>query len=564
LKTAITHFSKLERNDAGYALITVLVIGLAAAMSLLAVAELAINSFRSEAQRHYAIELRNAAEAGADYAIGQLNASAAAHQACFLDDGLPHNFPSSYLSASGGSPVISNAATLGNMTVTMTVAKLPSTLWADIAGWSSVYSPSTDFTKSVSTTWKSPATTNILVDSWRVLTVKAQYSLAARYVRIVLQPCYDPPPLGTPSPGNQSYFSNVLLGNQGLNFAPPARLVVQAVTGPSNATVTPAANAATATQLLAVNQVFQYPLTLTTNEFTSIGLNTDILGNVQVASVNSLQNATAIMNGGLIEGTLTGNSSLPNVAPTVSANQDNSAIAIGNNVVSDADLYNTGTAGNPGTNPNGNPSNVLPTNRVGANQTPAVNSAGLSQALAAPPLNVAGASLPDFSATNNKLPTGDYTVTGLDTSNAAQFPSAVVAGAASGSTPVRLFVQDSSASSTALNISSNMLSNASTDASNFQIWYSGSNNININLVPGASFYGTIYAPNATVTTTGNGQFYGAIVAGTANIQHQGGLNLRVDLSAPSSAGPGLLFSSDSTSGAYLTGYKPVTWEEPQL
>jgi hypothetical protein len=347
-----------------------------------------------------------------------------------------------------------------------------------------------------------------------------------------------------------------------LNFAPPGSLVVQPVvagSGANTVAVLPSATPQTAS-LPAVDQVFQYPLSLTTNELVNIGANTDIKGNVQISSVNSQNNATAVLNaGGIIEGTLSGNAGLPNVAPSVVAPTGaGNQISNTSNVYADADLYNSGT------NPNGNPNTPLNTTRVGANQTPAINDANLAQVLPAPALIETGSSLPDFASTGNNLPAGDYAVSALDTGSSSQFPSSVTVGS-----PVRLFVQDGNVNSdgSAVNISSNVLSTAALNATNFQIWYSGVNPININLTNGSGgpgvFNGTIYAPNATVTTSGNGIFTGAIVAGVTQINHQGSLNLRTDLSTPGGAGPGLSYNYGAT-GSVLTGYKPVTWEEPQL
>jgi len=98
----------------------------------------------------------------------------------------------------------------------------------------------------------------------------------------------------------------------------------------------------------------------------------------------------------------------------------------------------------------------------------------------------------------------------------------------------KIFLDSQSTSDVAINIDTSSISNFGA-AKDLQIYYPGSKPINI-ILNGAlagtpELSATIYAPNAVVNTSGYGEFYGAIFAKAANINHVG--DLRLDPSAAS-------------------------------
>ena len=54
----------------------------------------------------------------------------------------------------------------------------------------------------------------------------------------------------------------------------------------------------------------------------------------------------------------------------------------------------------------------------------------------------------------------------------------------------------------------------SSDPSLFQIYYAGTNAATVSLKTTGSYYGTIYAPNATLSLSGGTGFYGSFIADT--------------------------------------------------
>ncbi len=109
------------------------------------------------------------------------------------------------------------------------------------------------------------------------------------------------------------------------------------------------------------------------------------------------------------------------------------------------------------------------------------------------------------------LPPGDYTVNSLNVSGASG-----ISMSSSLNQPVRLFV--SAKSDIPITVSGNGIQNATNVPANLQIYYGGSNAVNIS---GASFNGVIYAPGANVTI-GSSQsmnVFGSIIGNTVFVQN---------------------------------------------
>ncbi|MBK9617619.1 MAG: hypothetical protein IPO31_00365 [Candidatus Obscuribacter sp.] len=138
----------------------------------------------------------------------------------------------------------------------------------------------------------------------------------------------------------------------------------------------------------------------------------------------------------------------------------------------------------------------------------------------------------------------------------------------------KIFIQDGASSGPAVDIDTSILSNsgAGNVASKFQIYYSGSRPVNIDL--NADFNGLIYAPNATVTLKrtknliGPRNFTGALVGNEVNLSTAGDTTVTI-LSNPATANNTLDDTPSAGSVSYLSkdgqpllqGYKAVTWQE---
>jgi hypothetical protein len=149
---------------------------------------------------------------------------------------------------------------------------------------------------------------------------------------------------------------------------------------------------------------------------------------------------------------------------------------------------------------------------------------------------------------------------------------------------VQVYVSDTQAtqaSGQAINLDTSKLSVQGSDARDLQVYYDGTNNVNINV--SGTFNGLIYAPSAPITIMGNGTFNGGIVGGAVTVTMSGALNLYTDLTVNSTTAPsvgvGSNWSSADLNGAYganqstgmlspisqgqagIMGWQPVTWQE---
>ncbi|MFA6555982.1 MAG: hypothetical protein WCT03_06120 [Candidatus Obscuribacterales bacterium] len=164
------------------------------------------------------------------------------------------------------------------------------------------------------------------------------------------------------------------------------------------------------------------------------------------------------------------------------------------------------------------------------------------------------------SSSNSVLEQGSYTTGSLNNTST----SATV------NSPVKIFIQDNSPATSAVDISSANIKNVSSEAAggskNLQIWYDGSRPINISMVDGSPFKGLIYAPNSHISLNGNGQFIGAMVGKKITMNPAGDLDVKIDTTVQDpaslgSSGKGLSYTLDSNNHMFLQGYKAVAWKE---
>ncbi len=163
-----------------------------------------------------------------------------------------------------------------------------------------------------------------------------------------------------------------------------------------------------------------------------------------------------------------------------------------------------------------------------------------------------------------KLPPGDYEVSTLSTSGNGQIQ--LIAGNNGQYGQVRLFVQGSS-SSNAVQISGNGVVNASNQPGNFQIWYGGSQNIQLS--GNGSLYGVVYAPQSNVSISGNGSIYGAVVgytitdSGNGTVRYDESLSNNTNLSYTTTSTNTTTTTTTSLQAGPLTSLQAITWQEPR-
>ncbi|MDZ4834809.1 MAG: hypothetical protein SGJ27_13610 [Candidatus Melainabacteria bacterium] len=174
----------------------------------------------------------------------------------------------------------------------------------------------------------------------------------------------------------------------------------------------------------------------------------------------------------------------------------------------------------------------------------------------------------DGTSTEVSLPPMNYRTNSLNTD---QYSSKLVVNSPelSNGQPTRIFLDATSDAVAAIKIDSSKFENqgAPTD---LQFFYAGTKPIFIDLTGSGIFNGVIYAPNATVTTSGTGDFTGAVVASQLNAHHVGSLQL--DPAARKIAPAGLAddtsndpgggnSGTDSSNMKKPNGYKHVTWQQ---
>ncbi len=532
------------RRKRGYALVSTMVIGCFAIASLMALSGFVMLDTQSESRRKQTAILSNAAEAGLDYAIHKFNTE----YPCALDpvsgNSLESDLPPGYLDASYGT-VSNNAA---NVSVKITVKKVTDTDWAALEIFSTIYNPQLDLAKSRATGNGVPPSNNLAdltgatieSDYWRVLESKATVAGRSKTFRAILMPFLSAPvTLGSPPSNGSPMFKYGLFANTSLSTG---NLGITVSTNESSAAIPPSSS----------TEGYRYKMDLATNQIASIGANSDIQGNLIVMSSFSNPGQPVVSNDGLIEG----------------------RVAVNNDIDASTVISHTGQLSDPSDNvlANADPT----TTRVGDGGGGAAdNTTPVSTAQSTDPFQMN----PSFGSGNNARPLGtldqvqagsetptigkgDYQSYGLSTQNMDTSAAPIQFD---NSSPVRIFVKDSPGSTEAVSIDASMLTTPS-DPRNLQIYYSGTKPINISLGSNKTFSGLIYAPLATVQTTGSGTFQGAIVGDTVNINHSGSMIVNTDLSDVSQSAnytAGLYRNINGSENPLARGWrwKPVTWED---
>lgn len=151
---------------------------------------------------------------------------------------------------------------------------------------------------------------------------------------------------------------------------------------------------------------------------------------------------------------------------------------------------------------------------------------------------------------------GTYIVNSIDIANGGTLSINVPSSSSNG---VQIYVQGSGAGTSAITISGSM---TPTSASNFQIFYNGTKNINIAMTSN-DLYGLIYAPSSTITvnTGSSGRFHGAFVGDSISLSGSGKILFDKSSVNPGSGSPGVAPGPGYYLDPQSIKYRILSWHE---
>ena len=539
------------RGRRGYALVSTLVVGLLSTALLLSLSSFLVSVSQSESARRHKAEMRHAAEAAIEYALGDLGTGSSTLDTTPGMISRTTIVPTSMLigTASG----VSNAAVLSQMNVSVTVRALTETEMSQFKDWSPLYSRSVDPSNAASITYDK---NNLDGDYtlWRVIDAKATMGGITRTVRVVAEPMFELTVDKVGSSSNKdSYFRYGAFGDSLLDLN-GAEKISWAGSSPI--------------------QGGEFQLSVATNGDINLGSESIVQGNVKKllnAGVLNMQKSSWIY--GQLEATNpppTANASTPVNRTTdpgserFYGNQDSSFTY--SNVLDGAESLITIS--------NGEATYNYATGDFGANQT--VDSSNVISALPPVPVGADAQSLPsvqELAQSGGQITSssGNWKTSSLSTDGLSPGASVNVSDVlvpSDSSSPNRIFIDDSrvdgSASPNAVSIDTSIFRHE-TDPTSLQIWYNGTKPVDVSIPATKAFAATIFAPNASVTIRSGGTFLGSVVGKTVSVQDGVKMKLLTDFS-DNAAGPakdsGLNFSQGTAASAPPpTGYRIVTWQE---
>lgn len=491
-------------------------------MLLLALGSMLVSIAQSEAVSKHKAGLLNAAETGLEYVLYDIKRANSANEPTydFGDDSPPVtvNVPTSWIDDD-------------QMTVKARVWKIRDEDLQKVETYSLLWSPQMDPSQTDTSSYGSPVRSKIKPSEseffhTKVIAVTASRGVFSKSIRAIAMPSLN----SGASPAN---FPDVgILAVSNLNFSPPDGL---SLTVKSD-------------QGIIGNGPFSYALTVQSNKRAEFNNGVTIEGNVLVSNnLGSAPNEIVISDGqSQIKGRLYSNSGETNGFKAWA--DDTLPRAIDENVLSNADLVQgqlTRDSSNlPPIDTNAGQSGK------GVDLVPTIGEQEVSTEY--------GTTSNNWNAYLNALPDNESIASGayITDSLVINDPDTTINIDAS---TVKVYIQGNN-SEEAVNIDASRIEySKSTTPANFQIYYNGSNQVNITL-NGSPFKGMIYAPNATVqVSNGNnttGSFDGAIVGDKVNVLMSGQMNLIAD---PSSLGGG------SGGGPFLkkteTVYKVAAYQE---
>lgn len=562
---------KRNRKSEGYALVSIIVIGLFAIMLLLALGGMLVSVAQSEAVSKQKAGLLNAAEIGLEYVLYDIKRANAADESTYdlKDDSPPINVnvPADWLEDS-------------QTVVKARVWKPSSSDLQKVETYSLLWSPQIDPSQASASNFAEPVRSAISdADSEyyhiKVIDVTASRGIFSKSLRVIASP------LGGDSSQSLGAATNFI--NPAANFPAVGVLAI------SNLSIAPEGGNLTVsdpTNSFDGSGPYRYSLNIQSNKQISIkgGSNSVDIGANVVASNNS------------------------NGAPGDFVTTDGNTTIHGRLETNGGDPYSENFVAQNGTQPNSTADNVLADadkvqsgnpdlDRGGDNTVPIATDAGGDSIKVNPvPTSPVGSLSVNGHNTSNQLPSflntlseGNFTdpgttitmTNGIDSSGNT-VSSYVVDSLSIGdsvakvqipadiSQPVKIYVQGNNFE-TAVDIDASRFSNLGSPE-NLQIYYSGPKDVNIKL-NSAQFNGLIYAPNAKVnvlngdTSSVSQSFSGAIVGNEVNVSMRGRMNLLPDPSSAASSGANS--DSGSGSGQYLNGlpskqftsFKVVSYQE---
>lgn len=534
-KGALSFQSCIPRSR-GFALVSVLVLGVVTVGLMLSLYEALAQCRKAEASRRYGGELRTAAESGLEYALTRMTNSEPASL----------TLNGSFIGASAGG--VNNTQMLNQMTVTVNSYPLTVGEMQSAKQWSPIYDEAFDTSsaKSIIYAGAGSAGDTTLATGWKVFEAKATLNGASRGVRVVAVPMFETTPSSLSGGGVDSYFKNGIFADSLLQLGGNSK-----------------ARWGGANQFNNGGNSFQ--LKLASNGNVSITGASVVRGDVSQTSAKSA-NFTLDPNSWIYGSLQTNaNTALENAVPKPASENFGDGTTFsdaqsGSNVRNVLDGAQGGLSFNSGSDSvTLDPSALTPT-------TSAVDLNLPTTAVAPTPVGTNNQILPSLSelASSSGLysSSGNWRTGSLDTSglpnsgiNLNDFLNS------SGSDPIRIFIDDSSQSQFAADVSASKLLHPDSPSS-LQIYYSGTKDLRFNIEANKTFAATIYAPKAKVSLNGAGTFAGAVLGSTveANGVKMNLINDFTDNAAGPTGNNGLLYSREA-GAPKVTGYKILSWYE---
>lgn len=497
------------RRQSGFSLPTIIALGVVASLWMLGTASLVVPAAAKMTSERTADMARASAEAGLDYALGQLNAPTTRQNSLATAFGqstiVP--MPASVMADYQANPPTGQASTKFTGTLNFQNVAPPSVgaPWSDTYT-SYLYDATVDNQNAASALYNN---NNSSGNMWRIVTATVSNGVVSRAVRVILKPTLGNTTKMEAVPGTPIpifAFSFFGIGNVGGN----GNTTVNSYDSRTNPHPTTFDTLKTHLN----NQTSNPQLDLATSGYGDVGTNGSaslagngsIGGNLQVFGSNPQVNSAS---GG------------PNTSV------DGAIQSIQDSGFGTETAHEVTTPSSPQVIPPAPPAPTNPTPLPGGGNT----------------INLTGNSTMTLTA-------GNYVVSSISITGRGQ----LIINSSGGS--VNIWVQGNSA--TGINIAGNGVSNTSGLPSNLGIWYTGSQKVQI--AGNGNFVGTIFAPNAQISTQGNGDFYGAAVGQSVTLAGNGAFHFDRALLANSN-----LFWTPLVNvpepAQYLQNFQAVSWHE---